>query len=90
MSKLTQKINEAELIAELDDITTFVECIVNAVDNKTHSTLIITPLVYSRHVAVLYTVIDCMKRIVKDEAARTGQIKPHVALENWCNQNGVW
>jgi len=87
---LSAEIREQDLIAELDDIQTFVECIIKSVDQKNHATLIITPVVYARHIAVLYLVIEWMQREVKDEAARTGQLKPYLRLQHWCAQNGVW
>lgn len=87
---MQSEIREQDLVAELDDIHSFVQCIVDAVDKKNHSTLIITPLLYSRHIAVLYLVIEWMRREVKDEAAKTGQLKPHLRLEKWCSENGVW
>ena len=87
---MNHEIREQDLVQELDDIQSFVDCIVKAVDRKDHANLIITPAVYARHIAVLYLVIEWMKREVKDEAARTGQLKPHLRLEKWCAENGVW
>lgn len=87
---MNNPIREEDLLVEMDEIISFAECIVKAVDNKTHSTLIITPAVYAKHIAVLYFVIEAMRQVVKKEAAASKEFKCLIKLEEWMSQKGVW
>lgn len=79
-------LQESNLRDEVADIAEFITLLHG---DGGFSKVIVTPNVYSRHMSVLYLVIECMRNEVFMEAKMTGEYKSWYRLDAWLKGLGL-
>lgn len=89
MINKTIEMLDKDLKTEMEELITYNEALIQAVDEGKHHDIMIPVNTYSKHLAVLYLCIECLKHEVFVESKITGQHAAYNRMAAWMASMGL-
>ena len=84
----TDNLCDSNLKDEMAKIADFIHDVVEGLDSKKNN-ILITPQIYSRHMAVMYLILECARAEVFLEAKATGHYESFNRLNAFLKDLGI-